>query len=92
MLPPVDDRRAECVQAGLDCRTCIEASAASIARLSANVSHPMLVQLFSQMYPDQACARYVESFVVAYRQSGAPAALPKGPGSVKICAQVAVCA
>lgn len=65
-----DDRRDECVQAALDCRTCIQASASSIARLSPDLSRTVLEQLFLQMYPHEACASNCDVFVRAYRQSG----------------------
>jgi hypothetical protein len=69
MLTSTDDRRIECVQAALDCRTCLQASATSVARLSPDLGRGTLQQMFFQMYPDPACACRADLFVRAYRES-----------------------
>jgi hypothetical protein len=71
-----DENRPEtCMQVGLDCRTCIQRSAASTARVCAGLTSLGVQQLFFQLYPSEGCSPMAPQFVAAYAETMSAALL-----------------
>jgi hypothetical protein len=59
--PPV------CTEVGLDCKTCTENTARSLASVCKGLRGKMIGQLFVQIYADPACSKMVQHFTAAYQ-------------------------
>jgi hypothetical protein len=55
-----------CHEVGLDCETCTEATARSLAKICKGLKGKMIGQLFVQIYSDPACAKMHAHFAEAY--------------------------
>ena len=57
---------ASCRLAGLECRPCVQTSAANLASICRNLSASSLRESFLKIYPDQACVPMSRTFRRAY--------------------------
>lgn len=56
-----------CYAAGLECRSCVQRSAANLAQICLNLSAEGVRNSFFKVYPDHACLPMARTFVRAYR-------------------------
>ena len=72
--PPDDDNELpkpeSCYQAGLECRSCVRASAANLAQICQDLSAEAVRDSFFKIYPDLACLPMARTFARAYRVAG----------------------
>ncbi len=61
-----ENRPDACLAVGLDCRTCIQRSAASLAQICHGLETPALHSIFRQMYPSAGCGPMVNAFASSY--------------------------
>jgi hypothetical protein len=55
-----------CHEVGLDCETCTEATARSLAKICKGLKGKMIGQLFVQIYTEPACSKMHAHFAEAY--------------------------
>lgn len=67
-----ENRPDVCLSLGLECNTCIDKSAASVARVCHGLTPAGLRGIFVQMFPSQGCAPMAEAFAAAYQERSAP--------------------
>ena len=60
------DYPTTCVEMGLDCESCTEASARELAKACPGLPQRVVVQLFVQIHTHAACARMHKHFAQAY--------------------------
>jgi len=58
-----------CSRIGLDCGSCIQRSAASVAQICGGMEPPALQQVFFQLYSAPGCFPMAQAFAVAYQES-----------------------
>lgn len=63
---------AACLQLGLDCRSCVERSAGTIASVCRGMTPEGVGRIFTQIYPSTGCAPMAFAFQAAYFASSAP--------------------
>lgn len=56
-----------CFAAGLECRSCVQHSAANLAMICRNLQVEEVRDSFFKIYPDQACLPMSRTFARAYR-------------------------
>ena len=66
-----------CLAVGLDCASCVTATAREFAKVCTGLRPPSAGELFVQLYPSSACAPMRAEFVEAYLQ--APGELDRKP-------------
>lgn len=64
-----DNRPETCSAMGLDCRTCIQRAAATVARICSGLSTSGAQEIFFQLYPSEGCAAMAPAFEAVYLQS-----------------------
>ena len=73
----LDENRPEtCLALGLDCRTCIQKSASSVAHVCYGLESAGILRIFNQLYTSQGCAPMAESFEIAYLEASNPVRKP----------------
>jgi hypothetical protein len=73
----LDENRPEtCAALGLDCRTCIERSAASVAHICHGLKPAGLQRMFVRIYTSPGCAHMAQPFQAAYDEFATPAMKP----------------
>ena len=73
----LDENRPEtCLALGLDCRTCTQKSAASVARVCHGLESTGIQRVFVQLYTSPGCAPMAGSFEAAYLEASNPARKP----------------
>ena len=65
-----ENRPENCMQVGLDCRTCIQRSAAATARVCTGLAPAGIQQVFFQLYPSNGCSPMADAFVAVYIEAG----------------------
>ena len=60
-----------CSNIGLDCGTCIQRSAASVASICRGLESAGLQQIFFQLYAAPGCHAMAQAFALAYHESSA---------------------
>jgi hypothetical protein len=69
----LDDRNPEmCRSVGLDCQTCVERSAGSVAAICRAMTEEGVQRLFTQLYGSPGCAPMLGEFESAYLEACAP--------------------
>ena len=72
MDPLWDENRPEsCLKVGLDCRTCVQRSASSIAAICPSLSPAGAEQVFLQIFPSSGCAPMATAFAICYAEAEA---------------------
>jgi hypothetical protein len=64
-----DNRPETCSALGLDCGSCIHASAANIARICHGVESHGVQKIFFQLYPSTGCHPMAHAFELAYHEA-----------------------
>ncbi len=73
----LDENRPEtCLDLGLDCRTCIQKSASSVAHVCHGLESAGILKIFSQLYTSPGCAPMAEAFEAAYVEASSPIRKP----------------
>jgi len=68
-----DDRNPEmCRSFGLDCRTCVERAAGSVAAICRAMTEEGVRSIFIQLYGSPGCAPMAREFESAYLAASAP--------------------
>lgn len=73
-----------CVEVGLTCETCTEATATQLAQVCKGLRGKMIGQMFVQIHPHQACAQMHSHFAETYRVANASADLSQLAGAVEV--------
>jgi len=69
----VDDRNPEvCHSFGMDCRTCVERSAGTVASICRGMTEAGVQNTFIQLYASPGCAPMAGAFESAYLAASAP--------------------
>ena len=69
----LDDRGpGVCSPLGLDCHSCIERSAATVATICRGMTAEGVEKIFFQMYPSKGCAPMTMAFESAYFAASVP--------------------
>ena len=84
MLPTMtnyldENRPHSCHAVGLECQSCVERSAQSVAALCHGLGEAAAERIFFQIFGDPACARMSAQFALAYvaaQRTAADALLP----------------
>src|SRR6185369_4573912 len=63
----VSDYPRLCLEVGLTCEVCTEATATQLAQACKGLRGKMIGQMFVQIHPDPACARMHSHFAETYR-------------------------
>jgi hypothetical protein len=63
-----------CRQAELECRSCVQQTAANLAGICGNLELDAVRESFLKIYPDHACMPMARTFVRAYRSAANEAA------------------
>jgi hypothetical protein len=63
-----ESRPNSCYRAGLDCQTCANNTAGSVARVCGTLAGATLETTFFALYPDPACAANLPAFRLAYNE------------------------
>ena len=72
MDPLWDENRPEsCLKVGLDCRTCVQRSASSVASVCPGLGSAGAEQVFLQIFPSEGCAPMLAAFAAAYAEMDA---------------------
>ena len=61
-----EHRPETCASIGLDCRTCIQRAADSVARICSGLSRSGAKDVFFQLYPSPGCAAMAPAFEAVY--------------------------
>ena len=69
---PDDRSPAACLPLGLDCRSCVERSAETVASICRGMTPDGVRSIFVQIYPSVGCAQMSVAFQSAYYESAAP--------------------
>ena len=73
----LDENRPEtCMALGLDCRTCIQKSASSVAHVCHGLESDGIGRIFSQLYTSPGCSPMAEAFEIAYMEAFNPIRKP----------------
>jgi hypothetical protein len=64
-----ENRPDACLSVGLDCRTCVARSAASIASLCPSLSAADAERVFFEIFPSKGCAPMSAAFIAAYEDT-----------------------
>jgi hypothetical protein len=73
----LDENRPEtCLALGLDCRTCIQKSASSVACVCHGLQPVGIFRIFEQLYTSPGCAPMAEAFESAYLEASSPIRKP----------------
>ena len=67
----VEPNPEACSHIGLDCGTCVQRSAASVAKICTGMETPALQQVFFQLYTAPGCYPMAQAFAQAYQESTA---------------------
>lgn len=70
-LPMVENNPESCLAVGLDCRSCVQRSAANFAHICHGLEAPALHRFFVQLYPSQGCAPMARAFELSYKEASA---------------------
>lgn len=73
-----------CVDAGLSCEACTEATATELAQVCKGLRGKMIGQMFVQIHTDPACARMHSHFVEAYRVANSTSSLSQLAAAVEV--------
>lgn len=69
----LDDRSpAACLPLGLDCRSCVQRSAGTVAAICRGMTPEGVGRVFVQIYPSAGCAQMSVAFESAYYDAAAP--------------------
>lgn len=72
MDPLWDENRPEsCLSVGLDCRTCVQRSAASVALVCPGLGAVGAEQVFLQIFPSPGCTPMASAFAASYADAEA---------------------
>ena len=63
-----ENRPETCASIGLDCRTCIQRAAASVARICSGLNASGAQEIFFQLYSSPGCATMAPAFEGVYLQ------------------------
>jgi hypothetical protein len=73
----LDENRPEtCIALGLDCRTCVQKSASSVAHVCHGLEPVGIRRIFVQLYTSSGCAPMAEAFEIAYVEASNPVRKP----------------
>ncbi len=73
----LDENRPEtCSALGLECRTCVQRSAASVAHICHGLQPEAIAGMFPQIYSSPGCAHMAEAFAASYYEACAPIRKP----------------
>ncbi len=73
----LDENRPEtCMALGLDCRTCIQKSASSVAHVCQGLEPSGIRRIFVQLYTSAGCAPMAGAFEAAYLETASPVRKP----------------
>jgi hypothetical protein len=73
----LDENRPEtCLALGLDCRTCIQKSALSVAHVCPGLAGVGIQRIFGQLYTSPGCAPMAAAFEIAYMDASSPVRKP----------------
>lgn len=64
----VEPNPESCSRIGLDCGSCIQRSAASVAQICNGMEAPALQQVFFQLYSSPGCYPMAQAFALAYEE------------------------
>jgi len=68
-----DDRNPEtCRSLGMDCRSCVERSAESVASICRGMTESGVRSIFVQLYSSPGCAPMAGAFAAAYYEATSP--------------------
>src|SRR5581483_128367 len=67
-----ENRPEACLSVGLDCRTCVQRSASSVATLCPGLGSAGAEELFFQIFPAPGCAPMAAAFAGAYAETEVP--------------------
>jgi hypothetical protein len=74
-----DENRPEtCLSVGLDCRSCVQRSASSVAAVCPGLGDAGAQQVFYSIFPSSGCAPMSAAFAMAYVEAQAPARKSSG--------------
>jgi hypothetical protein len=65
----VEANPESCARIGLDCGSCIQRSATSVAQICGGIESHALQQVFFQLYASPACYPMAQAFATAYKES-----------------------
>ena len=66
-----ENRPASCLKVGLECRTCVQRSASSVAAICPNLNLAAAEQVFFQIFPSSGCAPMAAAFAISYSEADA---------------------
>ena len=66
---PDANRPETCALVGLDCRTCIQKAAATVARVCSGLAPSGAQEIFYQLYPSPGCTPMVSAFEAVYLEA-----------------------
>jgi hypothetical protein len=73
----LDENRPEtCIALGLDCRTCIQKSASSVAHVCHGLESAGIQRIFGQLYTSPGCTPMAAAFEAAYLEASNPVRKP----------------
>ena len=73
----LDENRPEmCIALGLDCRTCVQKSASSVAHVCRGLESAGIQRIFAQLYTSPGCAPMAAAFETGYVEASNPARKP----------------
>jgi hypothetical protein len=73
----IDENRPEtCAALGLDCRTCVQKSASSVAHVCHGLESTGILRIFTHMYTSQGCSPMAAAFEAAYVEASTPVRKP----------------
>ncbi len=68
-LLQVENSPEACAAVGLECRQCIQSSAASVARVCSSMQEAGVRNVFFQIYPAAACSAMLPAFQRVYAEA-----------------------
>lgn len=73
----LDENRPEtCMALGLDCRTCVQKSASSVAHVCHGLESVGIQRIFTRLYTSPGCIPMAAAFEVAYLEASNPVRKP----------------
>jgi hypothetical protein len=73
----LDENRPEtCMELGLDCRTCVQKSATSVARVCHGLESVGIQRIFVRLYTSPGCGAVASAFEAAYLEASNPVRKP----------------
>lgn len=71
-ISPDDRSPAFCLPLGLECRSCVQRSAGTVAAICHGMTPEGVEKIFGQIFPSAGCAQMSVTFESAYFDAAAP--------------------